>query len=261
MAVTLKVKSGDEGIRAQREAVARRVLECFGDCLPSTKLLCFLDDDDPPDLKRQRGGATNRGFYKPIHDNTPLYDLPDYVASCILNNNSVSFPFPRVVDDLVYLYGSTCANDIGLTMTLAHEIQHAIQHANMREVWAVNGLVPQLHKTLIAALKLQWTDIPIEREARIASKRVAVSLFDRRLVNQYIEEKIAERVTKADAAEWRFVRTLMPSCPSFLVGETKLLFWRLTNYRSELESLLQEEKSANNPDFLDIDLNRYFETA
>lgn len=261
MSVTLKVKSGDEGIRLQRKALARRVLDCFGDGLPSTRLLCFLDDDDPPDLKRQRGGNANRGFYEPIHDNTPLYDLPEYVASCLLIDNGVSFPFPRIVDDLVYLYGSTCANDVGLTMTLAHEIQHAIQHANMREVWAVNGLVPQLHKTVIAAVKLQWTDIPIERETRIASKRVAVSLFGRRRVDQYIEEKIAERVTKGDAADWRFVRTLMPSCPSYPVVETKLLFGRLTDYRAELESLLQEKKSANDPDFLDIDLKSYFEAA
>jgi len=42
---------------------------------------------------------------------------------------------------------------------------------------------------------------------------------------------------------------------------TKLLFGRLKGYRSELESALEEKKSANDPDFLDIDLNPCFESS
>ncbi len=261
MSVTLKVKSGDEGTKVRREAAAQRVLAYFGRSLPPTRLLCFLDDDDPPLLKRQRGGAANRGFYGPIHGNTPLNDLPEYVVSCILIDDGVSIPFPRVTDDLVYLYGSTCANDAGLTMTLSHELQHAIQHANLRKVWAANSLVPGLSKSVVDALKLKWTDIPTEREARIVSKRVAVSLFGSQRVEQHIRERIAERVTESDAADWQFIRTLMTSSPAYLVAETKLLFVRLKGYRSELEAVLQEKKNANNPDFLDIDLNPYFEAA
>jgi hypothetical protein len=223
--------------------------------------LCFLDDDDPLTLKGERGAA-NRGLYGPISDTSPLAGLPDYVTSCILIDDGISLPFPRVVDDLVYLYGSTCANDVGLTMTLAHELQHAIQHASARKLWAVNGLVPQLDKTVIAALNLQWADIPIERETRIVSKRVAVYIFGEQRVTHYIDERLAESITRndvADAADWQFVRGLTSSSSVDLVTDTQRLFKRLKGYRSALEVVLQEKK--DNPDFGDIDLAAYFDGA
>jgi hypothetical protein len=65
MPATLKVKSVDAAVRTQREATAKRVLDYFGSCLPPSRLLCFLDDDDPPDLRREFGPA-NRGVYGPI---------------------------------------------------------------------------------------------------------------------------------------------------------------------------------------------------
>jgi hypothetical protein len=219
MPVTLKVKSGNATLKAQREAAARRVLDYFDGSLPSSRLLCFLDDGDPPILK-QLFGAANRGVYGAIDDSTPLADWPEYVSTCILVDDGVSLLYPRVIDDLVYLYGSTCANEVGLTMTLAHELQHAIQHANARKVWAANGLVPRLHKTVIAALNLQWADIPIERETRIVSKRVAVQFFGEDRVTQYIDEKIAEGITDSDVADWQFVRALTPSCSVEIVADT-----------------------------------------
>lgn len=261
MPVMLKVKSENPEVEAQREAAAQRVLDYFGGSLPSSRLLCFLDDDDPLTLKGERGTA-NRGLYGPIHDSTPLADWPDYVTSCILVDDGVSLPFPRAIDDLVYLYGSTCANEVGLTMTLAHELQHAIQHANARKVWAVNGLIPQLHKTVIAVLNLQWADIPIERETRIVSKRVAVHFFGEQRVTQYIDEKLAEGITRndvADVADWQFVRTLTPSSSVDLVTDTQRLFKRLKGFRSELEAVLRKKK--NDPDFGDIDLAAYFDGA
>jgi hypothetical protein len=258
MPVTLRVKSEEPTVRAQREAAAQRVLDYFDGCLPSSRLLCFLDDDDPPILK-QVFGVANRGVYGPINDSTPLADWPEYVSGYILVDDGVSLFYPRVIDDLVYLYGSTCANEVGLTMTLAHELQHAIQHANARKVWAVNGLVPQLPKTVIAALNLQWADIPIERETRVVSKRVAVHFFGKERVRQYIDEKIAEANTRSDVADvsdWQFVRALTPSSSVEIVGDTQRLFQRLKGYRSELEMVLQEKK--HNPDFGDINLDAYF---
>jgi len=254
--VTLKVKSGNAALRALRQAAAERVLDYFDGCLPSSRLLCFLDDGDPPILK-QVFGVANRGVYGPIHDSTPLADWPEYVSGCILVDDGVSLLYPRVIDDLVYLYGSTCANEVGLTMTLAHELHHAIQHANARKVWAVNGLVPQLPKTAIAALKLQWADIPIERETRIVSRRVAVDFFGEKRVTQYIDEKIAEAITEVDVADWQFVRALTPSSSVEIVGDTQRLFQRLKGCRSELEAVLQEKK--DNPDFGDIDLDCFFD--
>jgi hypothetical protein len=249
--VKLEVKSEDAIVRAQ----AQRVLNYFGNSVPPSRLLCFLDDNDPPILKLAFGLA-NRAVYGPINDSSPLADWPDYVTGCIYADDGVSLFYPRVIDDLVYLYGSTCANEVGLTMTLAHELQHAVQHANARGVWAVNSLVPQLHKTVITALNLQWFDIPIERETRIVSKRVAVQFFGGKNVTQYIDQKIAEGVTENDVADWQFIRTLTPSSSADIVADTQRLFHRLKGYRSDLEAVLKEKKG--DPDFCDIDLDAYF---
>ena len=249
MPVKLEVKSEDA--RAQ----AQRVLDYFGSNLPPSRLLCFLDDDDPPFLK-QVFGIANRGVYGHIGDNTPMDIWPDYVTRCIFVDDGISLLYPRVIDDLVYLYGSTCANEVSLTMALAHELQHVIQHAVARKVWAVNGLVPHLHKTVIAALNLQWTDIPIEIEARIISKRVAVQFFGEQRVTRFIDEKIAEGVTESAVADWQFVRTLAASSSVDLAACTKLLFKRLKGHQAELEAVLLEKKG--DLDFSDIELGAYF---
>jgi hypothetical protein len=260
MPVTLKVKSEDPAVRTQREIDAQRVLAHFCNNLPASRLLCFLDDEDPPDLRRDCGAA-NRGFYAHIHNGTPLAALPEYVTDCIYVDDGVSLPYPRVVDDLVYLYGSTCANQVGLIMTLAHELQHAIQRNSGRQVWAVNSLINQVEKSVIDALKLMWADIPIERESRIVAKRVAVTLLGEQRVTQYIDEKIRERVSEEDAADWQFVRTLTPSSAVDLVGSTNVLFRQLKGYRSELEAALQRSKRTNREDFGDIDLDAFLEGA
>lgn len=258
MPVTLKVKADDPAVKAQRKAAARRVLDYFGSCLPPSRLLCFLDDDDPPGIKGERGNA-NRGLYGPIHDDTPLAEWPDYIQNAIYVEDRAPSYLKRVVDDLIYIYGSTCTNEVGLTMTLAHELQHAIQHANARKVWAVNGLVTNLDRKIIHAEKLTWADIPIEREARIVSNRVAVHFFGEQRVSEHIDEKIAERVTGGDVADWHFIRTLTASSSVDLVGDTQRLFRRLKRYRSELETALREKKG--NPDFSDFDLGPFFDEA
>src|SRR5260370_40672921 len=125
MPVTLRVKSDDTALRAQREAIAQRVLAPFVDSLPASRLLCFLDDVDSSILKLAFGAA-NRGLYGPIRDSTPMPDWPEYVTNCIFFDDGVSLLRPRVIDDLVYVYGSAWTNEAGLTMTLAPELQHTI---------------------------------------------------------------------------------------------------------------------------------------
>jgi hypothetical protein len=254
--VTLEIKSNDSAVKEQRETTARRVIDYFSDGLPPTRLLCFLDDDDPAVLKAELGAA-NRGLYGPIHDSTPLAIWPDYVIGCILVDDGISLPFPRIIDDLVYLYGSTCANEVGLTMTLAHELQHAIQHYNVRQIWAVNSLVRQVPRA-IKALNLMWADIPTELDARAVSKRVALHLFTEQRVSQYIDRKIAENLSEGDVADWQFVRTLTSTNSVDLVGSTHMIFERLKDHKPELETALQRMKEWNPEDFGDIELNPYF---
>lgn len=52
-----------------------------------------------------------------------------------------------MIDQLIYLYGSTCNDEVALTMTLAHELQHAmvsITLSRARFNWAVNSLIRHL---------------------------------------------------------------------------------------------------------------------
>jgi len=75
------------------------------------------------------------------------------------------WPFASVI----YLHGSTCEKDVGLTITFAHELQHFLQYANERRLWAVNSLLVNLPNLPTEDLKAIW-DFPIEREARIVAK-------------------------------------------------------------------------------------------
>jgi hypothetical protein len=257
MPVTVEVKTEDAAVKSHREAAAQRVINYFDLCLPDSRLLCFLDDKDPYMLREERG-PENRGLYGPIHDNTRMLGWPEDVTSCIYVYDDVSHISLRVIDDLIYLYGSTCGDEVGLTMTLAHELQHAIQHSEVRQLWAVNSLIRNLKKKVIDALKLTWANIPTEVEARIVSKRVAECFFGEQRIRQYIDRKIEEPITEDDVVDWQFVRTLMPSRSVDLAGDTQLLFERLKDYKSELEEALQEKRRYNPADFSDIDLDAFF---
>ena len=253
MPITVKVKANDPAVSAQRAEVAHRVINYYlGLYATESRLLCFLDDQNPPEFATDSWFPI-RGFRKSIHDNTRLAGWPEYLTGCIYVGDIVL----RIVDELVYLFGSTCSGDeVGMTMTLAHELQHTIQRANARKVWAANTLISGLCGDVIDALKLNWADIPIEKDARIAAKRVAEDLCGAGRVRDYIHKRIA--APGEDVDDWRFILTLKPSDSVDLVTETKMLFNRLRGYRLEVEKVLQGEKC--NPDFADLDLNYFFPT-
>jgi hypothetical protein len=249
MPVSLITKSDNPAVKA----AAQRVLAYFGDSLARSAVLCFLDDVDWRRFKIEIGAA-NRGVFTVVRKNTFDGDFyPPYFKNSILVGGKHLF------DYAIYLHGSTCANEVGLTMTLAHELQHAIQHASIRQLWAANTLVNELDRTVIDATKLEWKDIPIEREARIVSKRAALQLHSEKPVEQYIDANIAANITPADVADWRFIRTLTSASSVDLVCETHLLFQRLKGYRPKLESALQRARAANPQDFGDISLDAFLD--
>jgi len=259
----IEVRPREDSITSQRRDIVDRVIECFEASVQNQRLLCFLDDQDPPDLK-SRFGPANRGFYSPIHREVVVAEqslafMPKYVTDCIFPENVIS-PVAAAVafDGLIYLYGSTSTNEIALAMTLAHELQHALQHASATKLWAVNTLVTQLKACTIDRLQLTFADIPIEREARTVSKRLAMRLFGEERVLHYIEKNIAERVSESDANDWIFVRGLSVSTPVNLGLETRKLLHRLSRCRTELEAVLEEAKSSDENTFRDIHLEDYF---
>jgi hypothetical protein len=246
--VVLKVKSADAALRARREAAAKRVLDAFGDELPQTSLLCFLDDEDWQTLKDE-AGASNRGLYTDLRRGGAAWlDAPQYLTEPVLVDGH------RAFDSFIYLHGSTCSKEVSLTMTLAHELQHFVQQHSTPQMWAASTLIPNLPRDVINTLGLRWCDVPHEREARIVSKRVAEELLGPEVVALYIKEKIAERVSEGDVADWECIQGLVTSAPYHLDRETRLLFPRLKDHRRHLERVLHGFR--NNPDFTGIDLDR-----
>jgi hypothetical protein len=248
------VKSDNAQVKADREAAARRVIASLS--LPASRILCFLDDEDPSSLKRWFG-ETNRGISGPIHDNAEREGWPEYVWKYVFFHDRFSGLPIRVIDDLVYLYGGAWTDLAGVSMTLAHELQHVIQRANARELWAVNSLVRRLPTIAIENLKLQWADIPIERDARVVAKGIALDVCGEQAVTAYIRKRMAEADQPHDVADWQFVRSIEPSDSVDLPEATYALFQRLRPYRAELTSLMRE--NSDNPDFRGIDLNAFLD--
>src|SRR5258706_5906845 len=107
MPVTVNVKSKDDVIRMRREKAAQRVVSHCGLCVPQSRVLCFLDDENPSGLKRTFGAA-NRGIYGIVRDGDDLsmgiWPWPDYLSKSVQVDDD-AHPFTRrVIDDLIYLY-------------------------------------------------------------------------------------------------------------------------------------------------------------
>jgi hypothetical protein len=254
----LVVKSADAAVRALREIAAERVLAKFGDQIAKSDVLCFLDDRDWKPFK-DRFGTANRGFYGPLTE-APLPGWPDYLRALIFIHDTPQ-PLSRQLafQDIVYLHGTTCSTEVGLTITLAHELQHFVQHSHDLETWAANSLASYtlqhvLHISDIEALGMSWCDIPHEREARIVSKRIAEELFGVEAVREYIDARIAERVTEQDAADWKRIRHLAVLGSYDLRHETAQFFPRLNGYKHELERALRHLQTEG-PNYGSVDLN------
>jgi hypothetical protein len=190
----------------------------------------------------------------PLCSETPDdYIFPEYLTDQLFDHSS---PYSsRVFDHLIYVRGSTCSNETGLMMTLAHELQHFVQHSEALTIWAVNSVIPQLPREVILDSNLQWRDIPTELEARIISKRVAVDLCGPEAVAAYVEGKFAEATAENDVNDWNFVRYLDARASLDIAAETRAMFLRFPELIPEIEKGLQMRKNAGDPDYLDVDLD------
>jgi hypothetical protein len=257
VSVTIEIKTDQESIRTALEAAVRRVLDQFANQFPDLNLLCFFDDDDWQPLKDVMGPAT-RGFYAPIKEQ-PFECWPDYLTERIFIDDPNSHLQKRAFDHLIYVFGSTCVDEIGLTMTFAHEVQHFLQYGYERKCWAENFLLPRLSKEVIGLTGLRWFDIPIEREARAAAKRIAEQLFGAEQVRLFIARRARDSISAQEAEDWRLIQEMDPSAPYNVVDETRAVFQRVKHYRPQLEAILRELR--NDEDFKDVDLDMLCESA
>jgi hypothetical protein len=207
---------------------------------------------------RDRIGAANRGFYEALCE--PLYEMtlwdyyPDYLRDRI-------FIQVREFDHVIYLQGSTCTSEVGLAITFAHELQHFVQYMTTRQLWAQNRLIPELPEYVIKAQDLHWFDIPIEREARIVSIRIAETLFGATPVREFMKGRVAKAINAGEKADSEFIRGLVGSVPSSydLAGETGRIFQRLEPYRPEFANILA--RAEENHYFADIKLDTLFKSV
>jgi hypothetical protein len=255
MSVTIEVKSDDGIVKVERERAAYRVLDEFGDQLPDLNLLAFFDDCDWESFKRNNG-RDNRGLYAPLKPNT-FVDWPAHVAKHLYVTDPTTLKSKRIFGHLIYLHGSGCADQTGMIMTFAHELQHFVQYGFSRKLWAENLLLPRLPLHAIEGTGLNWPDVPTECEARIIAKRIAVKLCGSEAVRRYIESRTAQSLDPKVIADWRFIQELDHAMPYDVASETRRIFQRLRLYRADLEDSLSKMRS--DPDFQGLELSIYFD--
>lgn len=255
--IHVEVVESDETARGLLESAAHAVLDCLS--LSDTSLLCFFDDQEWQWLKQQ-SGSDNRGVYMDNPKCRELSEVPERLADLLVYG-------PCEFEHLIYLHGSTCSTQAGLTLTFAHELQHLIQHTySTPQVWAENRLATlvignYLTTAEIEAADLIWSDIPIEREANLVSKRIAERLLGMEVVRRYINTRIDAAPVDPnddwnrlrDSKNWQWLREADASLGYDVPEATKLFFPRLEKYRAHLLRALQDV--CDDADFRSIQLD------
>jgi hypothetical protein len=259
MSVDIVVGVLDPEERSRRQVLASRVIGLVDAPTPERRVLCLLDGVDCPHLKAQTGGV-NRG----VHFDDPGPEERQYVLDRL---QELGEPESLTgYQTLVYLHGTTCSTDVGLGITLAHEFQHLKQSTGMRPEYVASRVIGKCDE-VVRARGLIWSDVPHEREARIVSKRVAVTVFGAETVQTYIDRQITDGVSKmnaaligidkepwsSDTADWLFIRRVDADLAYDLVQETRELYPTLRRFRNALE-----ETRHDYPDLRSVDLGPLF---
>ena len=241
MTPTVFVKT-DDPLRSEKSKLAARVLSEMPQPFPDESLLCFLDDQDWAPFKAGKNSA-NRGLYRATQGGG-YHEWPPYLLNMLFGSPQCRF------EHVLYLHNSTCRDEIGLSVTLAHELQHFRQYCESRGLSDAGRLLMDFIKavsveTTDALFLTKWSDVPHEREARIVSKKIAVSIFSPDSVRAFFDRSISCAVDEADRLDLEYVQSIKPSdYPFDLRSETRLVYSRLVPYRSTLERLIREDRTG-----------------
>jgi len=221
MQPTIVVEHFDSDVCQKREAAAREVWLAFGD-LPPGRLLCFFDDQDHCVFKNENVGfgEANRAVSGPVWTPADLRDWPLDIIRHVFSSHSLDDNKPAF-DFVIYVHNSTCEDPVGLTMTFAHELQHFVQWATMRSVWKANERFKDWAQNFETGLYSH--NLPIEKDARIVAKRIAIRIHGREAVDRYIEKNIASPVNDLDGRNWRFIESIDVAKPYDVEVETEML--------------------------------------
>jgi hypothetical protein len=203
-----------------RQEAAQQVLLAFDD-LPRARLLCFFDSEDCWAFKDEITGLgkANRGISGPITKSSNFQGWPWEVIERIYPSYASS-DNEAVFDFVTYLHDSSCEDPVGMTMTFAHELQHFVQWGTMRGAFEANDGFRA--RRLEAGAGFDSHELPIEKDARIVAKRIAIRIHGREAVDHYIARNIANPVNDGDSRNWRFIDGLDVSKPYDVEVETTL---------------------------------------
>ena len=158
------------------------------------KVICLIDDQD-----YRLADKGQKGFSSPLP--AGLYFIPQYFNDSVID---WSYQTGRLYDSLIYIHGSTSSSEVGLTLTLAHELQHFVQYTTNHATWATNEFFQELKVTHEDEFR-RSVDFPIEREARVVSKRVAIEMHGRVVVEDFIRRERDRCITGADVVDCDFL--------------------------------------------------------
>lgn len=194
--------------------------------LPSFRLLCFFDDENPAEFDYLLG-SSHCGFHTPVIGSGSAW--PAYV-DCLFFDPMGDFAF----DNVIYINGRTSSSLPGTVITFAHELQHFMQYGWARKVWGANTLVYSILRDGPPTTIKAW-DIPYEKDTMRVSKQVAGTLIGEEVVKAYADLQIS---AGNDTEKWMFFQNISHSTPFDLLGETKP--W-VEKYRTALEKVKQSD--------------------
>ena len=229
----LEFKSTD--LRTKLRVLCDQVLKQFQH-LPSLRLLCYFDDENPELLQKQFGQFAG------IH--TPLIGAgtwPGYISEHFFDSDG-EFAF----DNLIYVPKTIhVLEEISFVIVFAHELQHFVQWGFARKIYQANALLFQNLLSFDPRTNAKTWDIPSNREAMIISKRVAKALFGGEAVERYMNKQIIESDTSHNTCKsqlWVFFRNLSSSPSYNLRKETDIL---VQKYKKQLVHLDSEIDFSN----------------
>lgn len=245
-AVSFKIMSSDAAHKERKSLVCENTLKQMNCDLSqaSETVICLIDDKDYVLAKEGQ-----KGFFSPVELPGVRYQIPGYFLDSVVEFNLRSMTAERRHDALIYIHGSTSSSEVGLTLTLAHEIQHFVQYATNRSTWVTDKLLQKLRITHEEEFR-QSVDFPIEREARVVSKRVAIEMHGREAVEGFIRQERAKRITEKDVLDCDFLLSSEADLP---YNATKATGTLVERFRSELIAL-QAQNWSDFPEVKSLNL-------
>jgi hypothetical protein len=215
-------------LEARLRPVCEEVLKRFQP--PDTRLLCFLDDENQPAMT-EKMGKFYCGVFSTIRGN--CLPFPQYLLDLFMDYDVMPSEFRY--DQFIYVRNTTCQTVPGAIITLAHELTHCRQRDTAVKVWLANTLLYwELHKLdPVAILTAKPWDIPIEHEAQLNSRRIAIELLGETVVDAHVASRIQDN---HDPDKWRFFQNLSMSSTYDLLEATKP--W-VDRYRAGMQFLDQ----------------------